>query len=334
MKKAILAFGLLGAHAITVCAQADVVTYGVVDIGVAHEKNSSLNGSVTRMDSGIFNGNRLGIKGAEDFGAGVSAVFTLESGFTADTGVLGQGGLLFGRQAWVGLSGDLGVIQLGRQRNTVYANAYVFDPFADALAGDSARLFNYSGYRSNNMVSYGYESNGLRGQLQYSLGEVVGNAAASSTRAGYAGYRKGPLDVVLTHHRTNNTAGNTGKATLIGGNYDFGMIKAFAAYAWNKGVRQDGSISHGADIRSGLIGITASIGDASTVMVSYIRLWDKVVSDANASQVAIGYVHDLSKRTALYASHSRLTNESNASYLVATEGLTAHLFNAGIRHKF
>lgn len=304
-------------------------------MGIEHENNGGLAGSVTRLHRGMLNGNRLGFKGMEDLGGGMSVIFVLENGFDADTGALGQGGLLFGREAWGGMSGSFGSIKFGRQKSVVLANAAVFDPFGDALAGDSGRLFNYSGYRTNNMITYGYEARGLRGQLQYGLGEVAGNLSASRTIAGFGGYKRGPIDILLTHHRTSDSVGNvTGKATLIGGNVNFGVIKAFVAHAWNKDVKQNGTISPGTDIRNGLIGVKVPIGAADTVIVSYIRLWNKTIRGAGARQIAIGYVHNLSNRTALYTSYSRLRNEHNAKYLVPAEGLTAQLFNAGIRHQF
>jgi len=307
----------------------------VVDVAIANENNGAAAGSVTRLDSGVLNGSRLGFKGTEDLGGGLSAIFSLENGFSADTGALGQGGLLFGREALVGLSGGFGAVKLGRQKTVVYANSDVFDPFGDALSGDTARLFNYSGSRTNNVMSYTYDANGIRAQVQYGFGEVAGDTSASRTVALMGGYRNGPIDVVLTHHRANDTTGNvTGKTTLLGGNYNFGVVKAYAAYAWNKDVTPGGAITLGSDTRDALIGVTAPIGSAGTLIASYIRLSNKQISNADANQVAIGYTHDLSKRTALYTSYGRLANDAGASYQVPTAGNTDKLFNVGIRHKF
>ncbi len=335
MKKSLLALAVMGSVAGIASAQSNVTIYGIVDVGLSHENNGAAAGNVTRMDSGILNGSRLGFKGTEDLGGGMSAIFTLENGFAADTGALGQGGLLFGRQAWVGLSSGYGSLKLGRQKTVVYDNSGVFDPFGDALAGDSARLFNYSGSRTNNVISYAYEGAGFRGQLQYGLGEVAGNTSANRMMALALGYKNGPIDVVLTHHRNNDATGdNNGKTTLLGGNYDFGMVKAYAAYAWNKDVTPSGVLSLGSDTRDGLIGLTAPIGPSGTFIASYIRLWDKNVDNADAKQAAIGYVHNLSKRTAVYASYAHLTNDDRASYQVPVAGNTDKLFNIGIRHVF
>lgn len=318
----------MSAAAGTTFAQSNVTIYGVVDVGIAHENNGAAAGSVIRMDTGNLNGSRLGFKGTEDLGGGLSANFQLENGFSPDTGTLGQGGLLFGRHAWVGLSGGFGTIKLGRQVLPVYDNADIFDPFQDALAGDTARMFNYSGNRVDNSLSYGYAANGFKGQIVYGVGEVAGNASAKRTLAGFGSYANGPVQAVLTYTGINDASGNdTAKTTLLGGNYNFGVAQVYAAYAWNKGVGTK-------DTRDALIGVRAPLGTAGTVMASYIRKSDKVNGNADANQLAIGYIHDLSKRTALYTSFSRTANDNLASYNVAVAGATDKLFNVGIRHKF
>ena len=336
MKKSLLALAVLGAFSGIASAQSNVTIYGVVDLGLANDNNGGAAGSVTRMDSGILNGSRLGFKGTEDLGGGLSANFQLENGFSADTGTLGQGGRLFGRQAWVGIAGGFGAVKLGRQMTPVYANSSTFDPFEDALAGDSARLFNYSGSRTDNAITYGYDANGIRAQLQYGFGEVAGNTSGSRTIGAFGGYKNGPIDVVLTYTANNDATGNVrGKTTLLGGNYNFGMAKVYAAYAWNKDVvAPTGAVALGADTRNALIGVAVPVGSAGSFKASYIRLSDKVKRNADANQIAIGYVHDLSKRTALYTSFSRTGNDGAASYNAGAAGATDKLFNVGIRHKF
>ena len=325
--KSLLAAAVLSALTGAAFAQTNVTIYGVVDAGISYENNGGPAGSVTRMDSGILNGSRLGFKGSEDLGGGLSAIFTLENGFSTDTGNMGQGAL-FGRQAWVGLSGGFGTVKLGRQSTVIYSNSGTFDPFGDTLAGDSARMFNYYGSRSNNTVSYGYAAQGFRGELDYSFGEVAGDNAAGRTMAGFAGYNAGPVDVVLAYHNVKNaTATDSAKTTLLGGNYDFGIVKAYAAYAWNKGFA-------GLDTRDALLGLRAPVGNAGTVMASIIRKSDKQRANADATQMAVGYTHDLSKRTALYTSFSRTTNGDAVAYNAGANGATDKLFNVGVRHKF
>jgi predicted porin len=327
MKKSLFALALCSGFAGAVCAQTNVTIYGIVDMGLVRENNGSA--SSTRLDSGLLNGSRLGFKGSEDLGGGLSAIFQLENGFSADTGALGQGGLLFGRQAYVGLAGGFGTVKFGRQVSLLFANSGTFDPFVDALAGDTARLFTgYYGSRSDNTISYGYDANGFRGELDYSLGEVSGSTQAGRKIAGYVGYQKNAFDAILTYQRNNNTTGDdSARTVMIGGNYNFGPLKAFLTYAWNKGV---GTV----DTRDALVGVRVPITPAGTFIASYIKKTDKFTTNAGANQIAIGYTHALSKRTTLYTSYGQLKNDAGASYQVAAPGNTDKLFNVGIRHSF
>ncbi len=350
MKKSLIAMAVLASIAGVAQAQTPsaITIYGVVDVGLAHENNGT--NSVTRMDSGNLNGSRLGFKGTEDLGGGLSAIFQFENGFNADTGTQADTSRLFNRQAYVGLASGFGTVKLGRQQNPVYANLATFDPFGNALAGDSARLFSYNGSRTDNLITYNYAANGFRGELQYGFGEQASDSSANRTIAGFVGYKNGPIDVVLTHQNIKNQgfvpAGitpaaaaaipgdtNTTKMTLLGGNYDFGVVKAYASYAWENDVVGTAAAPI-RDQRDALIGLTAPVGATGTLMLSYVRKDDKTVGNADAQLIAIGYTHALSKRTSLYTSYGHLRNDDNASYRVPVAGDTDKLFNVGVRHFF
>ena len=336
MKKSLIALAVLAASGAAM-AQSSVTLYGVADIGYAYENNGTT--KTSRLDSGNLNGSRWGLKGTEDLGGGLKAIFTLEAGLNLDTGAQADAARAFNRQSFVGVQSGFGTVKLGRQMNPVYATAATWDSFGDALAGDSSHLFNYNGNRTDNVVSYNYASNGFYGELQYGLGEVAGNNSitgansAGRTAAMFVGYKAGPFDVVLTHQNTHNNPYTTAdKMTLLGGNYDFGMVKLFAAYA------QEKTLGVGAkDQKDAHIGLSAPIGSAGKAMVSYLRKDDAVVNK-DAHQVAIGYVHTLSKRTALYTSYAQLTNESLVQYSAGKDkpalGNDSKLFNIGVRHSF
>ncbi len=330
MKKTLIVLATLSAIAGAAQAQSNVTLYGVADIGFVSKNN----GDITKnsIDSGKLNGSRFGFKGTEDLGGGMAAIFTLESGFNADTGAQSDAASFFNRQSFVGLTGGFGTVKLGRQMNPVYANSSTFDPFANALSGDSARLFNYQGSRTNNMVTYAYETSGFRGEVQYGMGESgTTYKSAGRTVAGLVGYKQGPVDVVLTHQNVNDATEKSSKVTLLGGNYDFGMVKAFAAVSWEKGYFTP---NVDRDQRDVLIGLKAPVGAAGAVIVSYVNKTNSSVDNADADQWAIGYTHNLSKRTALYTSYGQLSNDGNASYQVTTAGNSDKLFMAGVRHSF
>ena len=114
MKKSLLALAALGASAGVAHAQSSVTLYGIVDEGFNINTNAG-GKHLYNLSSGVLQGSRWGLRGTEDLGGGLQAVFVLEDGFDASTGKFGQGGLEFGRQAYVGLSSNFGALTLGRQ---------------------------------------------------------------------------------------------------------------------------------------------------------------------------------------------------------------------------
>jgi predicted porin len=104
-------------------AQNSVTLYGLIDEGVNFTNNAG-SGS-----AGNAAGSRWGVRGSEDLGSGLSAIFRLEGGFNASNGEFGQEGRLFGRQAYVGLQSDrYGTLTLGRQ----------YDPTVDLFSSITA----------------------------------------------------------------------------------------------------------------------------------------------------------------------------------------------------
>src|SRR5690606_13651884 len=120
MKKTLLAAALIAGFAGVAQAETSVTLYGILDGGIGYQKIEAGDASAkkTGMINGIQSGNRWGLKGSEDLGNGLRAVFQLESGFDLGTGNSAQGGRLFGRQATLGLAGaSWGQLDFGRQPN-------------------------------------------------------------------------------------------------------------------------------------------------------------------------------------------------------------------------
>lgn len=324
MKKSLIALAVLAASGAAM-AQSTVTLYGVADIGLAYKQDGST--STTALDSGNLNGSRWGLKGTEDLGGGLKAIFTIESGFNLDTGAQADAARSFNRQAWVGVDGGFGTVKVGRLMNPIFSNSGTFDPFGDALSGDSARLLNYQGNRTDNTMSYAYAASGFRGEVQYGFGEVAGNSSASRTLGLVLGYKNGPIDVVLTSEQVNNaTNTDSTKVTLLGGNYDFGVAKAFLTIDSEKGV---GTV----DRRHVIVGAKAPIGQGNA-MISYIKRTDNAGANLDANQWAVGYVYDMSKRTAIYTSYGVTSNDPLAKAQVTTAGTDAKKFLLGVRHSF
>jgi predicted porin len=325
-------------------AQSNVTLYGMLDVGLVHDSGLPDGHSVTKLSSGIFNGSRWGLRGREDLGGGLAAIFTAESGFQADTGAMGQGGLLFGRQAFVGLTGGFGTLTFGRQYSAIDAVVATADPFGSGGAGRNVSLVTasyvngtkaYYNNRINNSVVYATPKlNGYSAEVGYGFGEVTGNNSASRYIGGAAGYASGPLYVRLAHQDINDaTATGGARHTILGTTYDFSILKAHFEYVVN---RYEASHAVTAKSRDMLLGVSVPVGNGR-VLASYIRKDDRLAANQDATMAALGYQYDWSKRTTLYTSWGRISNKNGAFYTVNTAidvGGGNKSFDVGIRHVF
>lgn len=187
----------LGMAALQVHAQSSVTLYGLIDEGLLYNTNSSGKQVVSLANSNLV-GNRWGLKGNEDLGGGLSAIFVLENGFNITTGTLGQGGAEFGRQAYVGIAGNFGKITLGRQYDplaeylSIYAAAA---PWASVYAAHPAELDNLNATkRTNNAIKFrSPDWHGFSLSAMYGIGGVAGNVTGNSVWSVAVNYIGGPL---------------------------------------------------------------------------------------------------------------------------------------------
>jgi predicted porin len=332
----------------TASAQSSVTVYGILDLYIAHDRGGSPAGAVTSLDAGAASlaGSRLGFKGREDLGGGLAAIFTAEMGFGPDTGAFDGTGVGFGRQAFVGLQGDFGVLKLGRQYNPLFTGGLRYDPFNGTLEGFYNRLISLgAGKRLNNTVVYGTPVNlgGFNAEASYSLGEVAGDSSQGRTIGLQVGYANGPFSTHLIYNNFNNApaAVTTSAAPAVapivntknigvGAAYDFGIARASALYQTNK---SDAPVA-ALDTRDYLLGVSIPFG-AHKLLGSYINHKNKSALDADTRQIAVGYTYALSKRTTLYTSYARIMNDGRASIATpGTPGGTGKQVNAGINHTF
>jgi predicted porin len=332
MKKSLLALAVLGAFAGVASAQTNVTIYGVADVGLERVK-SSPGVSTTGLTSGIQSGSRLGFKGTEDLGGGLKANFVLENGFDISTGALSATNTLFGRQAWVGLSGGFGAVKFGRQYTPIFLALDTIDPMGTGLSGDGSGImavFRPYGVRMNNTVNYSLSAGGVSGELAYGLGEVAGSNSIGRQIGLGLNYANGPITVVAAYHDQNTATGtvDTGNAHtyMLGGAFDFRVAKIHAAFADNRDENVAGA-STGRS-RDWMLGVSAPVGGAGNVVASYVRHDDRFAAGANdADYWQLGYTHNLSKRTNLYTSYSKLNNKLAGS-------VDTSWTNVGIRHAF
>lgn len=337
MKHNNLIIALIGAISVaspaTVSAQSAVIPYGLIDMAVVRESGGSA-GSVTKLTSGVSVGSRLGFRGTEDLGNGLSAVFVLENGFQGDTGTIGQGGLLFGRLAYVGLRGRFGSILAGRQYTPEYAVVAFADPFGSGYVADSKNIVATSGNafsRMDNTVKYLSPTvAGLTVELAAAPGEVSDGSTAGRQVGGSIAYAAGPLQVRIGYHNRHNdtaTLKNTEHArnAVVAAVYDFRVIKAHVLYGVNRGFNssvlrntanpfgQATAPVASTDSRDGLVGLTVPLGP-HTLLASYIQKDDRTTHNQDANQIAIGYRYSMSKRTSVYAVYARIENKNGAGY--------------------
>ncbi|HEY1609997.1 MAG TPA: porin, partial [Paraburkholderia sp.] len=179
-------------------AQSSVTLYGAIDDGIQYVSNNHGSSQFGLGDSTTI-ASRWGLKGSEDLGGGLKAIFQLENGFDINNGTMYQSGALFGRQAFVGLaSQQYGTFTLGRQYDAVTdmvqpltgdAWAYVFATPGDVDNNDNSARF-------NNSVKYVSTTfSGLQLEGTYSLGGVAGATGAGQSWSAAATYGIGQLSL-------------------------------------------------------------------------------------------------------------------------------------------
>jgi predicted porin len=341
-------------------AQTSVNIYGVADAGIVHE-SGGIAGGVTKISSGVGQASRIGFRGAEDLGSGMSAIFTLETGARIDTGEVDSAGTIFNRQAFVGLKTRAGTVTLGRQYTPWHnALAQVGDPFGTGFAGGAKNLFPdwSTNIRSSNTIVYAAPSYaGISADVAYSAGEQAGSNTAGRQFGASLGYAKGPLNVRLAYNSKNSDVAaapgvtavsrSIGRNTLLVANYDFRVVKAYFAYGVDKGFNSAPLGNSGnpyggvkptpsTDSNEFLVGVAAPIGHGR-LLASYMRKNDKTSFNQDAHGWGIGYLYALSKRTDLYAVYGAIVNQNGAGYTVANNsesGTGNRASNLGVRHTF
>ena len=372
MKKSLVALAALAVAGVA-SAQSSVTLFGIVDAGVSYYSNKAEGGGKTsswQQSNSGYNSSRIGFRGTEDLGGGLAAGFWLEAAVGNDTGAAGGGGTqLFNRRSTVSLSGPFGEFRIGRDYTATFWNDTTFDPFGtngvgtNIISRQSDSIGNTQYVRSSNSLGYFLPANlgGFYGQVQYGFHEQVKTTGTEQEKNGqYAGarfgYANGPLDVALAYGQSkiaDDGIGNSNDAKTLnlGASYDFGAVKLFGELSQ---VKNEFGVTGLADTNTkydgALIGLSAPVG-AGLIRAAYstVRAKTSLIGDedAKSSKLAIGYVHNLSKRTALYATYAHIWNRNDAtlttsgptsSIATVTPGLngksSANGYDFGIRHAF
>jgi general bacterial porin, GBP family len=242
-------------------AQSSVTLYGLIDTGLVYVNNaknaSGQNASQFLENPGSLSTSRWGLRGNEDLGGGLSAVFDLENGFTGNNGAFKNGGDLFGRQAYVGLhSNQYGTVTIGRQ----------YDFMVDYVAPMSATGSGWGG----NLASHPYDNDNLDNDMRL-------NNSVKFSSTSYGGFKAGAM------YAFSNEAGAAGNnnAYSLGASYGNGPVTVAAAYIQvnrsNSVVNTTGAestgdadfLTEGGDQQIYGVGARYQFGDKSTIGVVY-----------------------------------------------------------------
>ncbi|MBE0547126.1 MAG: porin [Rubrivivax sp.] len=340
MKKSLLALAALTAFAGVASAQSSVTLFGVVDLGIRSVDND--NGSRTVMSQDGNASSRLGFRGVEDLGGGLRAGFWIEGAINPDNGT--AGGQSWQRRSTVSLMGGFGELRLGRDYTPTFWNHTVFDPFGTVGVASQTNLMGgasvYSTFvRANNTVGYFLPAmGGVYGQVQVGLDE--GEAAGSDIGyvGGRIGYAAGPVNVAVAYGETkppHPASGPTSKVGNIGGSFNMGFMTLMGQYHEYK------AGSH--KLNNFLLGANVPLG-SGTLKFSGAQSELKLASGAKpkSTQFAVGYVYDLSKRTALYATGSVIDNDTGLGFVAGgggkarapVTGFSSTGYEFGVRHSF
>jgi predicted porin len=385
MKKTLIALAALGAMA-GANAQSTVTLYGLLDANIQSFKTNILVGTApatgavdtrtvqsarqTKIESGGLNGSRWGLRVSEDIGGGMAVVGNLESGINLDQGSSGQGGLLFGRKATVGISSSsFGTFTIGRNSSPyddVSADhammaATIFDPSntnngnnttAAGAIGTAAgkvvflnRNTAWVGFntRFNNSVKYSTPNfSGFSASGMYAFGEdkVPGTKASESVSANLK-YANGPI--LVSGGYQSETVGRTATTkpalenVLLNAAYDFGVAKVGAGFnrAKYKDVLAPASLGGGNIAAQDEVSLSVAVPLGATTLSAGVAR-SKGDTLGKSTGFGVQALYSLSKRSTLYAGA-----QSTKGYdkLIATlpAGSNADkitTYGVGLRHTF
>jgi predicted porin len=344
---------------------ADSVTlYGILDNSVQYVNHGPGGSSRTSMSSGGWNGSRWGMRGSEDLGNGTKAIFALESGIDVNNGQTLQGGRLFGRQSWVGLSDKtLGQLTMGRHNTLMLDWMSKYTPFDNATI--SAKVLDASfSDRMDNSVKYSNKFGPVTVGTYYSFGwnndQNYDDKAVGRMWGAGARYKENGWDAALLYHtkhadkpKTGADGDNREDRVVAGLAYDMDIVKVYLGYRWleQKLVQRnytsnlywagiDYKPSHPTTLSLAILKMDGTACDS----MNYAAC--PAVQEAGSAQkptmIIAGAQYDLSKRTTLYAlggyalnSHGSSVSVIGGNYGVNVEpGQNQFGLSVGMRHRF
>ncbi|MEO6276588.1 porin [Roseateles sp.] len=334
--KLLAAAALAGASALAAAQASSVTIFGVLDVGVQRLKNGSKTLNLESIDG--LQTSRIGFKGQENLGDGLTASFHLEGAIGPDTGAGGD----WRRRATVSLaSKDAGEVRLGRDYTPTFWNISKFNAFGTNGVGAASNLvYGFDGVsgtsktvvRSDNSVGYFLPDGlgGVYGQAMVAAGEGTTGRYVGA-RVGYAG---NGLDLAFAMSETTNTlAGDKFKVMNLGGSYTVGALKLLGLVHNSKQATREQ--------KNYVVGAHYALG-SGIIRASFVNAHSRNSAngeDYTGKLFALGYVHNLSKRTSLYTTLSQVNNSKTGRFLIPggssiALGDDSRGIEAGIYHSF
>lgn len=378
-KKSLTALAVLSS--MTGFAYAGQVTlYGVVDEGLNYSKEDvkvdggkKVDQHTFGLDSGLNAGSRIGLTGQEALGNDMTVGFKLENGFDADTGAFSDKDRIFNREASLTVSSPFGRLSAGRMGGIASAaGSYdIVYSIGDAFDGGDNKIFGLAkSARYDNMITYQTPMmGGLQATVQYSFKENSTDANRLTAREGSSDANRymsaaltgnyGPFNAVLAYELqdygstigTSKMPSKDGQAIYLGGNYDFGVAKAFAMAQYFKGQQTTDAVkainlAKPLTPSEGYKGYGLHLGTIVPVCSGNLTIGGYYVDgqaesekeadrDNNYIGVATRYVYPLSRRTSLYAgagyAHAKMDGTATDKGDTKANVTQAYM---GLTHKF
>jgi predicted porin len=333
-------FLLLAAFAGAASAESSLTLFGVVDVNLRYLKNADVH--ETQVGTDGITSSRIGFRGVEDIADGLRAGFHLESTVVPDTGNIAANGKFWQRRSTVSLYTRYGELRLGRDTVPTWLAYVDGDVYGTTGIGDGSKTYVALGdadtrLRSDNLVAYFLPSNpwGIYGTIASAPAEGVSGRRYAGVRLGY---RSGPMDVSAAYSETAATlAAVTGtyKLAIVSGSFDLAFAKFY-------GVAQKTELLQASNVHVTL-GVSVPVpGIGGTLKASYTKADGQgALETTDAEQYVLGYIYDLSKRTAVYTTVSVIDNKGTAKFSVGgitgfaqPAGTKSQGVETGIRHSF
>ena len=378
-KKSLTALAVLSS--MTGFAYAGQVTlYGVVDEGLNYSKEDvkvdggkKVDQHTFGLDSGLNAGSRIGLTGQEALGNDMTVGFKLENGFDADTGAFSDKDRIFNREASLTVSSPFGRLSAGRMGGIASAaGSYdIVYSIGDAFDGGDNKIFGLAkSARYDNMITYQTPMmGGLQATVQYSFKENSTDANRLTAREGSSDANRytsaaltgnyGPFNAVLAYELqdygstigTSKMPSKDGQAIYLGGNYDFGVAKAFAMAQYFKGQQTTDAVKAinlakpltPSEVYKGYglhLGTIVPVCSGNLTIGGYYvdgqaESEKEADRDNNYIGVATRYVYPLSRRTSLYAgagyAHAKMDGTATDKGDTKANVTQAYM---GLTHKF